>query len=308
MAKYTNLDANETIFFQEELEHVKARTYDVQYPELLFDKIFPISSDVPAAAETFSYYQYDMVGHAKLIHNYSNDLPVVGASGKKFTHDVYSLGVSFGYSMQDIRAAAMAGKSLDQRLANAARKAVLTKMNDLAFYGDSDTNIPKFISNPNISAYTVPADGTSTSKLWANKTPDQILRDINDAAQAVRTVTKSVEQVNTLLVPDAQYGVLATTPRSSTSDTTILDFLLRTSPWIKSVVPCYELAGSVNSGADDCFILYNKSPEKLGFEIPQQFEMFAAQQQGLYYEVPAHARVGGMVLYAPKSIIQGDGI
>jgi len=307
MAKYTNLDANETIFFSQELEHVKARTYDVKYPELLFDKVFPISSEVPAAAETFTYMQYDMVGHAKLIHNYANDLPVVGATGKKFTHDVYSLGVSFGYSMQDIRAAAMAGKSLDQRLANAARKAVLTKMNDLAFYGDGDTNMPPFISNPNINAYTVPADGTGSSKAWADKTPDQILRDINDAAQAVRTITKSVEQVNTLLVPDAQYGHLATTPRSSTSDTTILDFLLRTSPWIDTVVPCYELAGAGPAGVD-CFILYNKSPEKLAFEVPLQYEMFAAQQQGLYYEVPAHARVGGIVLYCPKSIIQGDGI
>ena len=152
-----------------------------------------------------------MTGHAKLITSYANDLPVVGANAKKFTQEVYSIGVSFGYSMQDIRASAMANKSLDQRLANAARKSVLTKMNDLALYGDDDTSLKGFIDYPNINMYTVMADGTGSSAQWKDKTPDQILRDINEAAQDVRTLTNSVESVNTLLVPDYHYGLLATT-------------------------------------------------------------------------------------------------
>ena len=307
MAKYTNLDANETLFFENELEHVKAKSYDVQYPELLFDKILPISSEVSPAAETITYHQYDMTGHAKLITSYANDLPVVGANAKKFTQEVYSIGVSFGYSMQDIRASAYANKSLDQRLANASRKAVLTKMNDLALYGDADTSLKGFIDYPNINMYTVMADGTGSKSEWETKTSDQILRDINEAAQEVRSLTNSVEFVNTLLVPDTQYGLLATTPRSSTSDTTILEFLLKTSPWIKTVMPVWELAGA-GAGGKDCFILYNKSADKLTFEIPQQYEMFSVQQKGLYYEVPAHARVGGVIMYAPMSVIRGDGI
>ena len=43
---FVNMDANESMFFVEELEHVKARSYDVQYPELLARKLFPLSSEV----------------------------------------------------------------------------------------------------------------------------------------------------------------------------------------------------------------------------------------------------------------------
>lgn len=307
MTRFTNLDDSQTLFFEKELDYMLAKSYDIVYPELMYDKVLPISSEVPAGAETITYRQYDMVGHAKLIHSYANDLPVVGAFGKEFTSKIYSQGVSFGYSMQDVRNAAFGNVPLNQRLANAARKAVLTQTNDLAFYGDAEAGLQGFINHPNVNYYTVPADGTSSSQAWETKTPDQILRDMNAAAVEVRSVTKSSEVVNTMILPDKQYGHIAVTPRSSTSDTTILEFFLRTSPWIKTVMPCYELEGSASNGKD-CFIMYNKSPDKLVLELPQPFESFPVQEKGLYYEVPCHARFGGILVFYPKTIVQADGI
>ena len=307
MTKYMNLDSNESVFFESELEHIKARSYDVVYPELMFDKVFPISSEVSSGAETITYRQYDHVGHAKLIHSYANDLPVVNVKGAEFTRKVYSQGISFGYSLQDIRASQYAGKALDQRLANAARKQMMSLTNDLAFYGDDSVSMPPFINNPNVNAYVVPQNAGSTGTEWDKKTPDEIIADINGAATMPRLVTKGVERVTHMLLPDEQYGHIASTPRSSTSDTTILDFVLKTNPWITSIMPCYELAGAGAAGKD-CFIMYNKSADKLTLEIPLQYEMLPVQEKGLYYEVPAHSRIAGVIIYYPKSIVQADGI
>lgn len=307
MSKFANMDSGDSIYFERELEHVKSKTYDIKYPEIMYRKVLPISSEVSNSAKTITYRQFDMLGHAKLIHNYANDLPVVNVKAKEFTSKVYSEGVSFGYSIQDIRESKAEGKALDTKLAAAARRSVELLTNDLAFYGDEDTDLQAFFNNPNVNYYTVPADGTGSSKLWANKTPDLILRDINHAAMMVRTVTKATEYVDTLILPDEQYGHIATTPRSSTSDTTILEFLLKTSPWIKTVMPCYELKGAGAAGVD-IGIMYHKSSEKLELEIPQPFEMFAPQEKGMYYEVACHARIGGVLIYYPKSIVQMDGI
>ena len=40
-----NLDANETAFFERELEHIKARSYDVIYPEFMALDLIPIETD-----------------------------------------------------------------------------------------------------------------------------------------------------------------------------------------------------------------------------------------------------------------------
>jgi len=303
---FTNMDANESIFFQEELEHVKSRSYDVKYPELLARRLFPLNQEVDSGAESIAYETYDHVGAAKIIHSYANDLPALEVSGKKTVRLVYSEGISFGYSLQDIRNAQMAGKSLTNRKANGCRRQMLSLENKLAFHGDATTDIPGFIGSANINQVTIPA-GASTTKTWATKTPDEILADVALMVDAIVDGSNGVEHPNTLLVPISQYTLISTTPRSSTSDTTILEFLLKSNAWIREVIPVYELKGAGASGLDT-MMLYDRDPEKLTLEVPQDVEFLNPQEKALYYEVPVHARTAGVIIYYPKSIAQGDAI
>ena len=51
-----------TVFFARELDQVKTKTYDKQYPELSALSCFPITSEVNEGAETTTYYSYDITG------------------------------------------------------------------------------------------------------------------------------------------------------------------------------------------------------------------------------------------------------
>jgi len=119
--------------------------------------------------------------------------------------------------------------------------------------------------------------------------------------------SNGVETPNTLLIPITQYTYISTTPRSTVSDTTILEFLLKSNAWITEVIPVYELKGAGAAGVDT-MMLYDRSPEKLTLEVPQDVEFMNPQEKALYYEVPVHARTAGVIIYYPKSIAQGDGI
>jgi len=303
---FVNLDANESIFFLEELEHVKSRSYDVKYPELLARRLFPLSQEVDSGAETIAYETYDHVGAAKIIHSYANDLPALEVSGKKTVRQVYSEGISFGYSLQDIRNAQMAGKSLTNRKANGCRRQMLSLENKLAFHGDSTTDIPGFIGSANINAVTIPVGAAATTP-WDTKTADEILNDVTLMVTAIVDGSNGVESPNTLLLPIEQYTLISTKPRSTTSDTTILEFMLKSNAWISEVIPVYELKGAGASGKDT-MMLYDRNPEKLTLEVPQDVEFLKPQEKALYYEVPVHARTAGVIIYYPKSIAQGDGI
>lgn len=306
----TRNDANEQIFFKRQLESILAGLYNIQYPELKARQIFPYSNEVNPGAETFTYRQYDHVGLAKVINSYAHDFPRVDVAGKEFTAIVKSLGDSYGYNFQEIRAAMMAGIQLESMRAMAARRAMSELENRLAFNGDASNNLNGFLSDPNVPNYAVANDGVGPSTLWANKSPDQIIRDVSVGIQQMVDLSKSVESPNTMLLPLAQYTKIATTPRSSTDSTTILNFILTNfrAVGLQSIIPLpTELKGSGTGGTDQ-FILYRNDPSKLKMMVPQDFEQFNPIDTGGEWQIKCHQRFGGVVIFYPLSVSKHYGI
>jgi len=307
-------DANEGLFMAKELEKIKTKSYDVLYPEFTATKNIPVSTDAGPGAETITYFQYDSVGVAKIISNYGTDTPRIDLVGKKFTSDIKGVADSYGYSIQDVRAARMAGKPLEQRKANAARKAIDQEINRIAYFGDAANGLNGLFTHPNVTAYVLPTDGvlngavagTAAATKFVNKTPDQVLRDLNGMVDGIVSLTKGVETPNTMLITHKTNGDLTSRPRATTSDTTILAFFLANNPYIKNVEVVPEAQGA-GTGGTDLIVMYNKNPDKLTLEIPQMFEQFPPQLEGLETVVICHARCGGVIIYYPLSVIKAEG-
>lgn len=305
-----NLDANESMFFARELEYVKSRAYDIVYPQFRALELIPISSEVDSGADSITYDQYDSVGLAKIIANYADDLPRSDVKGQQFTSAVRGIGGSYGYSVQDIRKAQMTGKPLQQRRANSARRANDELTNKLAWAGDSSYNIVGLLYHPNVTKSVVQAGATSGNYTWApgQKTNDEIVTDMMDAIDDVRTLTKGVENPDTLLIPLARWGRISGTRMAAGTDTTILQFFRQNRPNVnvpEGGIP--ELDG-VNpsptgiAAARNVMIAYERNVDKLSLEIPQPFEQFPAQERNLEFIVPTHSRVGGVIVYYPLSV------
>lgn len=308
MTKYIHLDADESIFFGRQLEHVKAKSYDVKYAELKARALIPVSSEAGPGAETIKYEQFDQVGMAKIIASYADDIPRADVKGKEFISVVRSLGASYGYNVQEIRAAKMAGKPLEQRRANAAKRAIMQIENSIAFFGSAAHGILGFLNHPNISSITLAADGTGSTTTFATKTPAQILRDLHRVSNFVVENTRAVEQADTMLLPVTQFNLLKSTPWSTTGDgKSILDLFLEQSPYIKQVEWVNELQGA-GAGGTNRMMVYKKSPDHLTLEIPQDFEQFEPQSRNLEFVVPCHSRIGGVLIYYPLSVAFADGI
>jgi hypothetical protein len=306
-----NLDAGETFFFARELEYVKSKSYDIEFPEMKAFKLIPISTEAGEGATAITYAQFEEMGLARVIESYADDLPRADIRGKEFTTQVKSIGASYGYSVQEIRSSIYVGRSLTQREANAARRANDQKVNRLAWFGDNVYKILGMLNNANIPSATVLNDGIGATTEWVNKTPDQILRDMNNLANSIPFVTKGVEMPNTLILPVAQYTLIASTPRSSVSDTTILEYFIQNNPFITVVDWVPELTGAgpvVGLFPTDVMIAYDRNPDKLTMEIPMPFTQYPPQERGLEFVVPCESRYGGIIVYYPLSLSIGFGI
>ena len=303
----TRLDAGESAFFTRQLEYVKSQTYDVKYKMLKATTLIPVSTEVPSGAETITFRSFSKIGFAKIISDYANDFPRADIYGEEKTAKIRSIGDSYGYSIKEIRRAQMAQMSLDQRRAEAARRASDEKVDSIAWNGDSETGLLGLISYPGITEYTLPADGTGASKLWSTKTPDQIVRDVTGLVNTIVNTTNGREAPDTMILPITQYMTLANTRMPYGTDKTIMTFILENSPFIKTIEWVVELKAAGALGSDR-IMLYTRNPMNLTLEIPQPFEQFPPQQKGMEYEIPCHQETGGVIVYYPLSVAFADGL
>jgi hypothetical protein len=306
-------DAQETAFFLRQLTYVIEQTYDIEYPDLKARSLFPVDSRPGPGADSFIWRQFDKEGQAIIVQNYADDFPNVELTGKEFQTRIYSLGNSYQYTLQDMRAAAMANLALDSRKAEIARYTMLQTMEQFAATGPSPTEATDatpqygFCNNPNIQTKMAASVWTS-----ASTTVSQILADVNAAQNAIFTSTLGKHTGNTLLLNTAAYAQLSTTARSVTfTDDSILQYILKQSPWLKSIEywPWLDKAGKLqdNSTVGPACMLYDRSPEVVQMVIPQDFEVLPPQQIGMSFKFPCHARWGGITVHYPLAVCKING-
>lgn len=300
------MDAGEQLLFKEQTEKVKAKTYDIKYPALKARLLIPPTFDDGEGSNTISYYQYDMVGTAKVVTNYAKDFPKVTIKGKKFTGDVRSLGDSYSWDIQEQRSSVMAGIDLPSKDAAVAKRVMFFLENQIAFFGDANFNLQGFLSNPNIPSGVVLNDGLAGATTFASKTSDQIIRDINELINDIPTVTKGVEIADTVLWPLSIYTLLNTTRLGNTT-MTILAFLKEAHPEIKLWDWLNELETAGPAG-EKMMVAYRRDPEVLELAVPVDFEQFDPVQEGLTWNVNCHMRCGGVKVYYPLACNKKFGI
>jgi hypothetical protein len=285
------------VFLARELETILARTFEVEYADIKYSQLIPLSTEVGAGSDSFTYRVFDKQGSMKVIGDKANDLPRADVLRKEVTHPVRSLDASFAYTIQETRAAAMVpGMNLEQRRANAVRRAYEEKVQEIAYFGDAASGMKGFFNNDQV-------DKTVPNKWFDTATTDEMLELLNEAPTRLVQNSNMKEMPNTMLVPYNVYRIISTTPRSTTSDTTVMEFFLRTNPMISSIEPINELEAGKSGGvlSKDRIVVYDRSPDKLQLHIPQQLEFLPPVRQALEFSVAAHARIGGLALYYPKS-------
>ena len=303
------LDDDQLVFFKGELEHTKARAYDVKYPNLRAMDIFPISNEAGPGAESIAYEQYDQTGVNKFISDFADDLPRSDVKGKKYSQLVQSIGGCYGYSIQEIRASAMARKPLVAMRAASARRSCDNLVERIAFFADGSAawaGLTGILYHPNVTKVQC-ANATS----WDTATAEQMVDDVNTAILSVINLTNGVEAVDTVALPIAKYGILATTQKSTASDKTCLEFLKMTHPGV-AFLPVYALKGVTNprtlSGTTNVMLCYRRSADAMTFEMPVIYEQFSPQTRNLAVVIPTHARVAGFNIPYPLSVVVVDGI
>jgi hypothetical protein len=296
------MDAGETMTFARQLENIQVEIVEALYPTLKARKLIPFAGNVNPGAQIYTWREYDRLGLAKLLSNYATDLPSVKMFGKENKSDIVGIGVSFDYSIQDVRAAAMANLPLEAREGILAREAIERKIEQIAAHGDAEANVPGFFTNSN-----VPILSSGITGGWSSASAATILADMHAFAFGVWNQSLQIHEPNTIAINGENYAIIASKPWSTTgSPETILEVFLKSNPYIKEVEPWIECNSSAANGTSPRAVCYQKDPTVLRLVVPVEFETFPPQPKDLMFHVPCHGRIGGTVIERPYAMAYCD--
>jgi hypothetical protein len=294
------LREDEGIIAARQLDYVKARTYDRKLPVMRALELVPTSSDTPEWAETITYRSFDMVGMAKIIANYADDLPRVDVSGKETTVPVRTLGDSYGYNINELLASTALGARLPERKAVAARRAIEVKQNQIAMVGDSQYGLYGITNHPNIGT----TSGLTGNWAAAGTTAAQIVADVDILYAAVTTQSKDVHTPNRLAIPSIALAAMKRKYVADTGGKSAYTVVRENYPDLQ-IIGMAELA---DVGGSSLTIIGEFSEENASLELVMPFNQLPAQPRNLEFVVPCLARTGGVSVHYPLAFTKAVGI
>lgn len=306
-----------SIFLKEQLEQVMNLVVREEFPELMCSNgmLVPITNQVDYRAETFSYQLLTSVGEAKILSNGASDIPLVNSYVQKKMGIIRTLVDGYEITLEDLEAAQFANMNISAELGITARRVIEEGLDRLGYFGASENGLLGLFTLPNVTRETAPNNGNSNggtnATQWRFKTADQIYLEITSFLTRMRQATRSIEKPEILLIPQAQYDRISELVFPANTDNTLLKFLLETQranpSGIKDIVPC-EMAAGAGTGGADLMIAYQKSSQKIRYEIPLDFEQRPPQEVGFSNRVVCRARTAGIIPLKFMSIRYYEGI
>lgn len=308
------VDTGETGYLSRELQQKLRATKEVKYAEMKGRQLAPISNEVDPGAELFYYEIFDRTGNAKLGSSYEGRAPRADVKISEASGKIEVIRASFGWNVQDLRNAAFSGRSLPTMRGMAARMAMEFGIDKNLATGCGA--LEGLTNNSDVPIYSSDTTGGATDLTgfvggWATLSDaEDIIAEIGLLVSAVRVATKEVEmngKTVDIVLPTSAFNAIASRPFSTTIPRTVLDVLIDTSPWIRSVTSWQKLNG-VGVGARDRAIFYTKDAMNLEGQIPLEPMAHPVEPVALEFLVEMEARAAGVSFYFPLSAAYLDGV
>jgi hypothetical protein len=284
------------IWLARQLDYVSSKVYTRQLPAINADRLVPDDTAAPEWIETITTMRYDAVGMAKVISNYADDLPRVDVRGAATSTAVKTIGDSYGYNVNELRASRATGVGLDQRKADTARRAIDLKIAQIKLVGDPAYGLFGLFNHPNIPVAVLPVVGD-----WTTLTGDQIYQNLVFLAATYAQQNLGVHQANVLCLAPKAYIAATTKMITAATPMTPLERFRNAFP---TIVPemIWELQGASTAGKDIA-LLYERNVDNIAHLYIMPFTQLPPDARNLEIVVDCMARSGGVQVYYPLALL-----
>jgi hypothetical protein len=311
-------------YFVNQLENLDKRLYE-PLVSVTWGRDIKLRSGITLSDESTSFIQSAFAGAGSLSANLGTNLggnmpwispetttiPGVSVNGQKVVLPLRPLAREVSYTSIELARSQNTQQPIDVQKLNALNTLYQMNTDQMVYIGSSDVGATGLINNSSVTASVV-ADGISGSTLWTQKTPDEILNDVN--TQIVNTWSAAGYAVcpGKLLLPPTNFGYIASQKVSSAGNVSILKFLKENCISLEingrelEISPVKWLTGAGSAGANR-MVAYTNEEERVRFPmVPIRRE--TSYYQGIRFAAPYLWAFGQIEFVYPETVSYADGI
>jgi len=296
------------LFLERDREWKDPRYFEQIYRKMSWQDFFPVVNIGSAGHDVVRYDMYDGQAEAQPLVDNATDIKLVNDDMDSFTKAVKSIGLGYGYSIKEVRAHLLTGMPLDTRRIMRVHKGYDQKMYKMVFDGDSTLNIDGFLNYANVTNQVAATVPTTAFVTWAEKIANgyiqAVLDDIGNLVSGMAIDSENnfgtMEKKVTIGIDLENFLLIARTARSSTSDTTILQYALQNIIGLEGIIPMQPLKGA-GTGGTNLMLGWVNDKEYLEFTTMtgiNWFEMIKPNARTFRFESDMEL-VGAVVRYTP---------
>lgn len=300
----STIDNDSLGFLISQLAFLEPEIYETKYTKIRYTDFVPVVTTDPEWTDNVDYVSWDSVTMGKFLGANAKDLQESDINATKSTIPVFDGGISFAYSLSELRKSQHERIPIDVYKARASFRGFQEHAQSVAFLGDSDRGITGLLNNANVQTDSNAVD-------WATATSDQIATDMNSLLIKVWTNSKQVHIPNVLVLPPDQWGQIATQTMNELNSMTILEYFKLNNVYrastggeiaIKNLLEL-ETAGVASAPR---MMAYELNDENLTMRMPLTYRQVAPQADCLRWKIAAEYKFGGVEFRYPGSAAYRD--
>ncbi len=238
-------------------------------------------------------------------------LPGISINGERVVLPLRLLGQEVSYSSVELERSQLLGQPIDAQKFSALHTIYQMAADEMVYIGDTGVGATGLVNSELVTSGAV-VNGASASPLWTSKTPDEILKDVNDMITAAWSASGFAVCPDTLLLPPLQFAYIVSQKISSAGNVSIQTFLQDNSISLSvngrglEIRPLQWLTGRGASGANR-MVAYTNDADRVRFPlVPIRRE--TPYYLGIKFNAPYIWAFGEVEFVYPETAIYRDGI
>lgn len=241
----------------------------------------------------------------------ANAITGIQADVAKTINPLNLWGMELAYTIPELESSMKVNRPIDTQKYDGMKLKYNMDIDEQVYVGDAGLGVYGLLNNPNVTTTNAVA-GAKGSSNWSQKTPTEILSDVNAALASAWAATGYAFVPTKLLLPPLQYGYIVQNINSQAGNVSILEYLKKNSLASAQngrdldIVPVKWLTGR-GVGGTDRMVAYTQDPTRVRFPLTPLLNT-AVQYRGIHILTFYYSRLGVVEMTNVELVGYTDGI
>lgn len=307
-------DAQQALGFITPMQfRIEATVYQTKYPSFDYSVLVPVNTDGDMWEVGSVFYSGDFAGKAEWLSGRANDMPFADVSRTQFLRENSLAGIGYEWELQELKRAERLQRNLPAEKALAASKIAQMFQYGCAITGHAEKGWTGLINTSGVPTANAAAGTSGPSWSGGNKTPDQIMADINTVLFDVPNNTNQTETATKLLLPITSIQYLAGVRIGNAADS-LLKWIKEQNAYTLETGQPLTIRGvrdleTAGASGTKRMVAFASDPTVVQFHLPGDHTFLPPFQSGaMSWEIAGIMNLGGTEVRLPKAMSYRDGI